>query len=358
MRHFLLSSLLLCVACSSSSNVAADAAVSTGKPYEAGAGSTGGGAGAGGDARSSIEGSAGSAGGVPSTGGDTRSSTGGSAGSTGGVLSTGGDTRSSTGGSAGSTGGVSSAGGDTRSSAGGSAGSVGGVPSAGGDTRSSAGGGAGGTGGTSGAMDGGAQSSSGSKPDAATPADSGSGVDVPSDATLLGIASQLQGFRIELPCDAMTTETGVCTTTATVDKQTHPLALGGDPGTTYDVELRVRGVVEWMTYSGCATSAQAPFCIGGSKLDATFNIYSLTVPDPKQTYYFNRGATIEHAVYTVDYTVTIPMKGKAALTFSVDGQNLKEMANITNLVVLEIPPAPAAYAGQFLQFDVVSVTAR
>jgi hypothetical protein len=52
------------------------------------------------------------------------------------------------------------------------------------------------------------------------------------------------------------------------------------------------------------------------------------------------------------------MKGKAALTFSVDGQNLKEMANITNLVVLGIPPAPAAYAGQFLQFDVVSVTAR
>jgi hypothetical protein len=139
----------------------------------------------------------------------------------------------------------------------------------------------------------------------------------------------------------MTTETGVCTTTATVDKQTHPLAIGGDPGTTYDVELRVRGVVEWMTYSGCAASTQAPFCIGGTKLDATFNIYSLSVPDPKQTYYFNWGATIEHAVYTVDYTVTIPMKGKAALTFSVDGQNLKEMANITNLVVPGIPPAPA-----------------
>ena len=309
MKHLLLSSLLLCVACRSSSNVAADAAVSTGKPYEAGAESTGGAAGAGADARASIEGGAGSTGGVPSTGGDTRSSTGGSAGSAGGVPSTGGDTRSSTGGSAG------------------------------------------GTGGTSGATDG------GSKPDVATPADLGSGVDVPSDAALLGIASQLQGFRIELPCDTMTTETGVCTTTATVDKQTHPLALGGDPGITYDVELRVRGVVEWMTYSGCAASAQAPFCIGGSKLDATFNIYSLTVPDPKQTYYFNRGATIEHAVYTVDYTVTIPMKGKAALTFSVDGQNLKEMANITNLVVLGIPPAPAAYAGQFLQFDIVSVTA-
>ena len=338
MRHFLLSSLLLCVACSSSSNVAADAAVSTGKPYEAGAGSTGGaGAGAGGDARFGVEGGAGSTGGVPSTGGDTRSSTGGSAGSAGGIPSTGGDTRSSTGGGAGSTGGVSSAGGDTRSSTGG---------------------GAEGTGGTSGATDGGAQSSSGSKPDAATPADSGSGGEVPSDAALLGIASQLQGFRIELPCDTMTTETGVCTTTATVDKQTHSLALGGDPGTTYDVELRVRGVVEWMTYSGCAASAQAPFCIGGSKLDTTFNIYSLSVPDPKQTYYFNWGATIEHAVYTVDYTVTIPMKGKAALTFSVDGQNLKEMANITNLVVLGIPPAPAAYAGQFLQFDVVSVTAR
>ena len=330
MKHLLLSSLLLCVACRSSSNVAADAAVSTGKPYEAGAESTGGAAGAGADARASIEGGAGSAGGVPSAGGDTRPFTGGSAGNTGGVLSTGGDTRSSTGGSAGS---------------------AGGVPSTGGDTRSSTGGSAGGTGGTSGATGG------GSKPDVATPADLGSGVDVPSDAALLGIASQLQGFRIELPCDTMTTETGVCTTTATVDKQTHPLALGGDPGITYDVELRVRGVVEWMTYSGCAASAQAPFCIGGSKLDATFNIYSLTVPDPKQTYYFNRGATIEHAVYTVDYTVTIPMKGKAALTFSVDGQNLKEMANITNLVVLGIPPAPAAYAGQFLQFDIVSVTA-
>jgi hypothetical protein len=39
-------------------------------------------------------------------------------------------------------------------------------------------------------------------------------------------------------------------------------------------------------------------------------------------------------------------------------QNLKEMANVTNLVVPETPPAPAAYAGQFLQLDVLSVTAR
>ena len=352
MKHVLLSSLLLCVACRSSSNVAADAAASTGKPSEAGAESTGGVPGTGGDTRSSTGGSAGA-----STGGDTRSSTGGSAGSAG-VSSTGGDTRSSIGGGAGSAGGVSSTGGDSRSSIGGSAGSGGSVSSAGGDTRSFTGGGAGSPGGTSGATDGGAQSSGGSRPDAATSADLGNGADVPLDAALLGIASQLQGFRIELPCDTMTTETGVCTTTATVDKQTHSLALGGDPGTTYDVELRVRGVVEWMTYSGCAASTQAPFCIGGSKLDATFNIYSLTVQDPKQTYYFNWSATIEHAVYTVDYTVTIPMKGKAALTFSVDGQNLKEMANITNLVVQGIPPAPAAYAGQFLQFDVVSVTAR
>jgi hypothetical protein len=189
-------------------------------------------------------------------------------------------------------------------------------------------------------------------------ADSRGGADVPSDAGPLAIASQLQGFRVELPCDVMTTEAGVCTTTAAVDKQTHPLTVGGDPGTTYDIELRVRGVVEWMTYSGCAAGTQAPFCIGGTKIDATFNIYSLSVPDPKQTYYFNWGTAIEHAVYTVDYTVTIPMKGKAALTFSVDGQNLKEMANITNLVVPGISPAPQAYAGQFLQLDVVSVTAR
>jgi hypothetical protein len=223
---------------------------------------------------------------------------------------------------------------------------------------STTGGGAGSTGGASGARDGGTPPSDGSKSDAAFPADLAGGADVPSDAALLAIASQLQGFRVELPCDKMTTEAGVCTTTAAVDKQTHPLALGGDPGTVYDIELRVRGVVEWMTYSGCAASTQEHFCSGGTKLDATFNIYSLSVPDPKQTYYFNRGTAIEHAVYTIDYTVTIPMKGGAALTFSVDGQNQKEMANVTNLVVPGIPPAPQAYAGQFLQLDVVSVTAR
>jgi hypothetical protein len=286
--------------------------------------------------------------GAGSVGGDTRSSTAGGG-------SSGGDARSSSGSAAGSSGGVSGTGGDTRSSTGGGSGSV---SSAGGDTRSSTGGAAGSAGGASAATDGGARPGDGSTPDAAALADSRGGADVPSDAGPLAIASQLQGFRVELPCDVMTTEAGVCTTTAAVDKQTHPLTVGGDPGTTYDIELRVRGVVEWMTYSGCAAGTQAPFCIGGTKIDATFNIYSLSVPDPKQTYYFNWGTAIEHAVYTVDYAVTIPMKGKAALTFSVDGQNLKEMANITNLVVPGISPAPQAYAGQFLQLDVVSVTAR
>ena len=355
MRHLLLSSLLLCAACGSPSSNAAGDSGSAGERYEVGAGSTGGVFGTGGDTRSSTGGVAGSTGGVFGTGGDTRSSTGGGVGSTGGVIGTGGDTRSSTGGGAGSTGG---AGGDTRSSTGGGAGSTGGASGAGGDTRSSTGGSAGGTGGASGAMDGGVQPSDGSMPDAPAPADSGGGADVPSDAALLSIASQLQGFRVELPCDVMTTEAGVCTTTAAVDKQTHALAIGGETGTVYDVQLRVRGVVEWMTYSGCAAGTQAPFCIGGTKLDATFNIYSLSVPDPKQTYYFNWGATIEHAVYTVDYTVSVPMKGKSALTFSVDGQNQKEMANVTSLVVPGIPPAPQAYAGQFLQLDVVSVTAK
>jgi hypothetical protein len=332
MRHLLLSSLLVCAACGSSSKAASDAAGSTGGLHEVGAGSSGGASGGGGDTRSSAAGSAGSTAGTSSAGGDTRSS------------------------AAGSTAGTSSAGGDTRSSAADSAGSTAGTSSAGGDTRSSTAGSAGSTGGTSGAKDGGA--GNGAKPDGAAPADSGGGADVASDGSLIAIASQLQGFRVELPCDKMTTEAGVCATTAAVDKQTHSLAIAGDPGTVYDVELRVRGVVEWMTYSGCAASTQEHFCSGGTKIDATFNIYSLSVPDPKQTYYFNWGAAIEHAVYTIDYTVTIPIQGKAALTFSVDGQNLKEMANITNLVVPGIPPAPAAYAGQFLQLDVVSVTAR
>jgi len=342
MRRLLLASLLLCAACGSSSRPAANSAGATGQRSDVDAGSTGGASGAGGNTRSS------SGTGAGSVGGDTRSSTAGGGSSSG-------DARSSSGSAAGSAGGVSGTGGDTRSSTGGGSGSV---SSAGGDTRSSSGGAAGSAGGASGTTDGGARPGDGSTPDAAALADWRGGADVPSDAALLAIATQLQGFRIELPCDVMTTEVGVCTTTATVDKQTHPLAIGGDPGTTYDIELRVRGVVEWMTYSGCAAGTQAPFCIGGTKIDATFNIYSLSVPDPKQTYYFNRGAAIEHAVYTIDYTVTIPIKGGAALTFSVDGQNLKEMANITNLVVPGIPPAPQAYSGQFLQLDVVSVTAR
>jgi hypothetical protein len=253
----------------------------------------------------------------------------------------------SAGGASGAGGIAAGAGGQTVGAGGQTAGGAG-SSGAGGQTVGAGGAQTGGTGGqgTDAAVD--------APKDSATPLDGAAG-----DG---GIASGLNGLRILMPCTAAPkTENGeVCATTAQVDKQSYSIAVGGDPATTYDVQIRVRGVVETMTYAGgvLQTAISPHYYVGGTKVDGTFNIYSIKVPDPAQVYYFNAAPATTHILFTVDYTVTIPMKGATTITVGVDGQNLLEITNKGNLTLAGITGITQPYDGQFLQFDVVSVTAK
>jgi len=159
----------------------------------------------------------------------------------------------------------------------------------------------------------------------------------------------------------------VCATTAQVDKQSYPIAVGGDSTKTYDVQVRVRGVLETMPYSGGAvqSSVSPYYYVGGLPADGAFNVYSLSVPDPKQVYYFNYVMPTSHKLFTVDYTATIPMKGGTTITAGVNGQNGLMITNTSNpqnpgggLTVPGITGITQPYDGQFLQFDVLSATPK
>ncbi|WP_437681393.1 hypothetical protein [Sorangium sp. So ce131] len=166
-------------------------------------------------------------------------------------------------------------------------------------------------------------------------------------------AASIDGFRWELPCDQDPGDRDECSTSAEVDETR---TFGGSPDTTYQVTVRLRGVVEPMTYQG-GTSDGMHFRVGGSPTNSTYNIYSVAVSDPPEVYYLNDNPNVGHDTFIIDHTKTIPIRGGATVTFVGDGQNGVEIANYKHLVVDGIPPAPEPFIGQFIQLDVLSVDA-
>ena len=135
-------------------------------------------------------------------------------------------------------------------------------------------------------------------------------------------------------------------------------AFVGKPEVTYDVTIRVRGVVEPKNFTG-GTVEQEHFQIGGTPDVNNYNFYSIKVSDPAQDYTVNRHEKkVGHFLFPIDYVVTIPIRGGATVTMGEYDDNDISIANHQNIVMPEIPPAPAAFDGQFFQIDVVSVTPR
>ncbi|XYH96493.1 hypothetical protein ACMHYB_53400 [Sorangium sp. So ce1128] len=204
-------------------------------------------------------------------------------------------------------------------------------------SSSASSGGAGGSGGSGGASVSGSGGSGGA---------GGSGGEDPRAA-----AASIDGFRWELPCDQDPGNSDECASSAEVNETR---TFGGSPDTTYQVTVRLRGVVEPMRYRG-GTPDGMHFRVGGSPDDATYNIYSITVSDPPEVYYLNDSPNVGHDTFIIDHMKTIPVRGGATVTFVGDGQNGIEIANFRHLVVDGIPPAPAPFIGQFIQLDVQSV---
>jgi hypothetical protein len=204
----------------------------------------------------------------------------------------------------------------------------------------------------------------------------------------------LDRYQLLDPCDLTSYQVqpdpgAVCPQANDVKNQHLTKKLAGDPSVTYDVTLRVRGIVERYWYEGgtldpvskvfytggvptvggltsaCKNKAsELPFqlppevsptdgCFNG------FNVFAMTVSAPKQHYYLNytadkSGDRPPHAVYSQDYTVTIPMQGQATLDFYIIGSDEHQCYNHDKVIDgVTLPSSP--YIGEFLQFDVVKV---
>ena len=125
---------------------------------------------------------------------------------------------------------------------------------------------------------------------------------------------------------------------------------------TYDVTLRVRGVVETSPYDGGVDLG--PVHQDGGPTSG-FNTFALQVSEPPHTYWLNVG-NADFWTFGVDYTFTLPVADGA--TLRVYGNSGGDSCGLRNLdefgvptVVPDIPPAPAPAEGQFLQLDVVDI---
>jgi hypothetical protein len=281
--------------------------------------------------------SAGTASSAGGNGGDVTSRGGTVGGGTAGAAAAGG------GGAAGASGAGAGSGGRSASAGGANAGS------ASGGTGGGAGGSGGGLGGAAGSNAGGTAGGAASAGSTAT----GGGA--------ITIAASIDKFRFECPCKAGAanhTSDGNCNVTPETDRQTIVKTLGGDASKTYDVTLRVRGLTEPNKYKNGTLQGER-FYVGGTTDSPGYTSYMMTVADPPQHFFFNYSPTTGHVHFKLDYQVKVKMRGGSRVTFDVDGDGSvpdgHQVSNFDQTVVPDIPPAPMAYDGQFVQLDVVSV---
>lgn len=252
--------------------------------------------------------------------------------------------------------------------------------------------GSGGQSGGAGAAGQSAGGSAGSGGSSGTGGAAGAGGSSPADDT--AALAPLNGYQLLDPCDLTNYQVqsdpgAVCPQLNSVKNQHVSKKIAGDANVTYDVTLRVRGVVERYWYEGgtldpvskvfytggvptvggfasaCKNKAsELPFQLPAevSPTDGCFNgfnVFAMTVSEPKQHFYLNytadkNGDRPPHAVYSQDYTVTMKMKGQATLDFFIIGSDEHQCYN-HDKVIEGVTLTSSPYIGNFLQFDVVKV---
>lgn len=188
------------------------------------------------------------------------------------------------------------------------------------------------------------------------------------------VVGSLDGLRWELPCTSAVLGDGYsCQSPATFTTST---VVSGVDGGRYDVQLHFRGLVEQRTYGGAtsagATGGQADgginpefFVEGGSVVTSDpYNVYTLSVDYPSsaptKSFRLNAGASNIHYCFEIDYYATINVETGSTLVLSADSIEGAIISNLDGagqpIIVPDVPPAPQAFNGQFVQVDVVSVT--
>jgi hypothetical protein len=249
-----------------------------------------------------------------------------------------------------------------------------------------------GFGGAAGAMDSGGAADDG---DAAGAVDSGS---VGGEAGP-GEAVALQGLTLQVKCGAAANQMRSCNYVPPGDAncgsnqvRTYAMAskkMGGLPGTTYDVTLRIRGIVEANVYTGGTSSMNGFYIggtVGGNEGGSQYSQYSLQVSSPATTYHLNQldpgaqqdkyknpanGGVVHHFGFIIDYHATIKVEGGATVSLKgqdndcLMGRNCKPPSNdfghcdlqkIDGLTEDQVPQGATGFDGNFIWIDVEKAT--
>ena len=155
------------------------------------------------------------------------------------------------------------------------------------------------------------------------------------------------------------------------------VTFGGTPGWTYNVTLRVRGVVEPKHFSKGGRPVDGSgtnfgwYIDGGPNEVGSYSTFMIGVSSPAHKYFRNAIGYVEaHFAYPIDYTVTLPIDGGASVRFlqsdptctivkncgadSVEGNTGAGVCN--PIVIPDLPGIPQPYNGQFVVVNVVSAT--
>jgi hypothetical protein len=189
------------------------------------------------------------------------------------------------------------------------------------------------------------------------------------------IAGRLHRYLRSLRCMRLNTDPRSCFAFPEDEVKRETLTFAGATGVTYDVAVRIRGIVEPRGYTGGAL--QDPmnnpwFYVGGMPGgpgdNAAYNVYRINVSDPPQSYFLNRNhngflnSARDHDLHKIDYKVTLKIEAGAMVEIVNDDRRGSGMNNNhMKLVVDGVPPdvlmqGPNGFNGQFFYVEVESVT--
>lgn len=178
-------------------------------------------------------------------------------------------------------------------------------------------------------------------------------------------AGALDGLFIDAKCEPNTplplAMGATCNHPPGTQRIEQSLTFGGDPATTYDVTLRVRGIWEPTSIQGGhMPKPSEPFTVGGQVAGGSaidYQQYSIEVSSPNQTYWLNNHGYLAHDIHKVDYEATIQVQGGASVKVVMNDGNEREIANWTKDYFDDLPPYDTAPSiGQTLHLDVLAVS--
>lgn len=215
-------------------------------------------------------------------------------------------------------------------------------------------------GGTAGSPSGGTSGASGGPPDFML------------EGELAEALSELDGYRFENTCGYLDSP-GACVkgslcypnSLKQVWSYGHEIGIGGDASHVYEVELRVRGVLEPHVYPpNCGILVLPPSgktigivedCDGFENKQDAFNTFRLTVRAPLHEYFLNAvPRDSSYRVEAVDLRWTTKIQGQSKVSFDFADEAQAGQVRNCSEVVPDVPPAPDTFDGQFLQLNVTA----